>query len=257
LSTPFPVSSDAEIWAAIQTYPAGRLSDIVRDSDPGRNNIPLAIKYVSAESASFYHKRLASKFNISTAVGYTWGTGTYVAPLAFPTSSAIFGRLGVVAQFDPSGWRVFDATDLKNQNLYLSWTWRQALWHRLSMLTAGSAFYNQELRNRFRSHFEVDCVLFPPDQVNTQYTKSTDVWMCVTDWEARNTIRMDNKGSSKFTMLKSCVLADEEFYDVSGGIERGAHLNPGGRILTKDADVAQTIADRYFSGKDDWVRVDS
>ena len=162
MGTPFPVSSDAEIWAAIQTYPAGRLGNIVRDSDPGRNNIPLAIKYVSAESARFYQKRLTGKFNISTSVGYTWGTGTYVAPLAFPTSSAIFGRLGVVAQFNPSGWRVFDALDPKNQNLYLSWTWRQPLWHRLSMLSAGSAYYNQRLRDRFRSHFEIElCPLSP------------------------------------------------------------------------------------------------
>jgi hypothetical protein len=262
LGAPFPVSSDAEIRAAIETYPAGRLGDIVRDSDPGKNGIPLAIKNVSAESARFYQKGLASKFNISTAVGYTWGAGTYVAPLAFPTSSAIFGRLGVVAQFDPAGWQVFDAVNVKNQDLYLSWTWRQASWHRLSMLRAGSAFYNQELRNRFRSRFKIDCVLFPPDQENKQYTKNTDVWMCVTDWEtpktirAPKTIRMDDKGSNKFTVLKPCVLVDEEFYDTSGGTERRAYLNPGGRILTKDADVAQAIADSYFSGRNDWVRVE-
>lgn len=256
MGAPFPVSSDAEIRAAIETYPAGRLGDIVRNSDPGRNGIPLAIKYVSAVSAGFYQKGLASRFNISTAVGYTWGAGTYVAPLAFPTSSSIFGRLGVVAQFDPSGWRVFDAVDVKNQDLYLSWTWRQASWHRLSMLRAGSAFYNQELRNRFRSRFEIDCVLFPPDQENKQYTKKTDAWMCVTDWKAPNTIRMDDKGSSKFTVLKPCVLVDEEFYDFDGGTKRWAYLNPGGRILTKDADVAQAIADRYFSGRNDWVRVE-
>ena len=256
MGTPFPVSSDVEIRAAIQIYPAGRLGSIARDSDPGMNNIPLAIKYVSAESARFYHKGLASKFTISTALGYTWGTGTYVAPLAYPSSSAIFGRLGVVAQFDPSGWRVFDAVDPKNQDLYLSWTWRQALRHRLSMLTAGSAFYNQELRDRFRSHFGIDCVLFPPDQINSQYTKPTDVWMCLTDWEDPDTIRKNGE-SGKFTVLKSCVLVDEEFYDINAGTERKARLNPGGRTLTKDADVAQTISARYFSSSDDWVRIES
>jgi hypothetical protein len=78
LGTPFPVSSDAEIWAAIQAYPAGRLSDIVRDSDPGRNNIPLAIKYVSVESASFTKNawRASLTFRLQSAtpgaLEHTW-----------------------------------------------------------------------------------------------------------------------------------------------------------------------------------------
>jgi hypothetical protein len=254
LATPFPISSDADVRAAIQTYPAGRLGVIARDSDPFGNNIPLAIKYMSVDCAEYYRSGRASQFNISTTVGYTWGTGTYVAPLAYPTSSAIFGRLGVVAQFDPSGWRVFDEADRKNQNLYLSWTWRQPLYPRLSMLTKGSAFYNQELRNRFRSQFEIDCVLFPPDQINKGYTKLTDVWMCVTDWETR--YKIADKLSSRFTMPKACVLADEEFVDVDEGVERKAHLNPGGRVLTDDVDVAKEIARRYFSGVN-WVRVEA
>jgi hypothetical protein len=177
LATPFPVSSDADIRNAIKTYPDGRLGAIADDSDPFNNSIHLAIKYMSIDAAKYYRSGMASQFNISSTVGYTWGAGTYVAPLAYPTSSAIFGRLGVVAQFNPSGWKVFDAVDPKNQDLYLSWTWRQPLFHRLSMLTKGSAFYNQELRNRFRSHFEIHCVLFPPDQINKEYTKLTDVWM--------------------------------------------------------------------------------
>jgi hypothetical protein len=259
LGTPFPFSSDAEIRAAIQTYPAGRLGHIAQDSDPGRNNIPLAIKYVSAESAEFYQTKPTDRFNISTALGYTWGTGTYVAPLAFPTSSAIFGRLGVVARFDPSGWRVFDAMDPKNQDLYLSWTWRQplSLSHRMSMLTSTSAFYNQELRNRFRSNFGIDCVLFPPDQANAQYTELTDVWMCVTDWKAPHAIR-NSGGSSRFTVLRPCVLVDEEFHDVSdsGGRERGAYLKPKGRILTNNTDVAEKIYHRYLRNRGDWVRVE-
>jgi hypothetical protein len=262
LGTPFPSSSDTDIWNAIETYqpgqayPAGRLGQIVRESDPAGVNVPLAIKYVSAESAKYYGKGLASQFNISTALGYTWGAGTYVAPLAYPTSSAIFGRLGVVAKFDPSGWKVFDAVEPRNQDLYLSWTWRQAQWYRPSMLTTGSARHNQRLRNRFRSYFKIDCVLFPPDQVNWEYTKLTDVWMCVTDWKDPNTIK-ESGGSDKFKVPKACVLVDEEFYDFDGGTRRRAHLNPGGRALTDDTVVARKIAKRYFSHKDYWVRVKS
>jgi hypothetical protein len=256
LAAPFPVSSDTDIFNAIETYPNGRLGAIAQNSDPFNNKIYLAIKYMSVDAAQYYRGAKVGQFNISSTVGFTWGAGTYVAPLAYPTSSAIFGRLGVVAQFNPSGWKVFDAVDPKNQDLYLSWTWRQPLFrHRLSMLTKGSAFYNQELRNRFRSHFNIDCVLFPPDQINRDYTKLTDVWMCVTDWKSPSVIMKEGL-SSKFTVAKVCALADEEFYDVDEGIKRKAHLNPGGRLLTNDSDVAKLIAQRYFAGHD-WVRIEA
>jgi hypothetical protein len=250
---PFPYSTDHDVRAAVQTYPAGRLGALAQASDPGNSGIFLAIKYISARDAKYYSGG-AGQFNISDTAGFTWGRGTYVAPLAYPTSSAIFGRVGVVGQFVPKGWKVFDATDVKNQDLYLAWAWRQPSHPRLSMLTMGSAYYNHWLRNRFRQEFEIDCVLFPPDQVNNQYTKPTDVWMCVTDWTPGKQI---NDGlSDRFTYLKSCVLVDEEFDDVDGGITRNALINPGGRTMISDAARAAEIAIRYFGGTD-WVRVEA
>ena len=256
MATPFATPFDADIRKAVRPNPFGPIGVIARDSDPGGIGIPLAIKYMPAKSAIFYRSAKTRKFNISGTAGYTWGTGTYVAPLAYPTSSATFGRLGVVARFDPLGWKVFDAIDPKNQSLYLSWVWRQPLYHRLSMTTMGSAFYNQVLRNMFRSYFEINCVLFPPDQINTDYTKTTDVWMCVTDWKSPTVIK-DEGLSDRFNVAKACVLVDEEFYDENGGVKRIAHLNPGGRIMTKDDKVAEKIARRYFSPKSDWVRIKS
>jgi hypothetical protein len=77
----------------------------------------------------------------------------------------------------------------------------------------------------------------------------------VTDWKTPGTI-MEEGLSCKFTVPKVRVLADEEFYDVNEGIERKAHLNPRGRLMTNDADVATEIAHRYFAGHD-WVRIEA
>ena len=108
LAAPFPISSDADIEAAIQRYPNGRLCSIARVSDPFGNILCLAIKCMPVKCAEGYRSGRVKQFHISSTVGYAWGAGTYVAPLAYPISSAIFGRLGVVARFDPSKWRVFD-----------------------------------------------------------------------------------------------------------------------------------------------------
>ena len=81
------------------------------------------IKFVSSEWAAKYVT--PQQLKVSTTPALTWGTATYVTPLAFPLSSALYGRIGLVSEFDPWGWRVFDATRPSAQAAYLAWVQSQ------------------------------------------------------------------------------------------------------------------------------------
>lgn len=166
-----------------------------------------------------------------------------MTPLAFPVSSAIFGRVGVVASFDPTGWQVFDATSPANQQLYLSWATHQPLFQPAT-LTAQSGYYHQQLRDQFRKQFAIDCVLFPPDQKNTVYTGPADVWMNVTDWTTTDEIATG--WSARFVEPWLSVLVDEEFEDDLFGIQRRALL---AFTATRPANAATAlkIATRYLA----------
>lgn len=221
---------------------SGRMAQLVADSDPVGGGYPLIIKYTSTKYGGGYRAPGLS-LRISETVGFTWGTGTYVTPLCFPASGAVFGRVGVVASFDPTGWRVFDAESQANQQLYLMWASYQPL-YRQSTLTAQSAYYHQLLRNEFRRQFAIDCVLFPPDQKNTVYTAPADVWMNVTDWTATGDIATG--WSARFKDPWFTVLVDEEFEDDLGGTVRRALLALTTTRLAPAA-TAKTIATAYGS----------
>jgi hypothetical protein len=244
-SSAFPTPTDAAIRASIETYPGGKLGRLAAQSDPLGSGSPLVIKYIPARYAAIYQSP-GSTLRISDTAGFTWGTGCYVTPLAYPISSAIFGRIGVVAKFDPSGWRIFDATSTQNQDHYLSWAAGQLL-ARQAALTAQSAYYNQLLRDLFRVAFDIDCVLFPPDQTNAAYTRVTDVWMNVTDWTATAQKGIATGDSGRFTDPRIVVIVDDEFYDDLGGTVRQAML---GFTATKprNASTATEIAKKYAAG---------
>lgn len=212
---------NAAIRAAVQTYPAGPLKRIVA-SMPA----PLAIKYIPATYAKGYVNGTRPSLRISTSAGFTWGTGTYVSPLLFPISTAIFGRVGIVARFDPSGWRVFDATTAANRGLYIGWIGMQPL-HGALTLTMHSQLANQYLRDLFRKTYEIDCVLFLPDQFNAVYTDPVaDIWMNVTDWTPTGEIAVGDSG--RFTAPRFTVLLDEEFSPDQHDIERTTLIGPIG-----------------------------
>jgi hypothetical protein len=226
---PVPRDLDDQIEAAITSFP-GEILDIGTGLRP-----PLVIKYVSTRCAAIYH-RPGQRLNISDTAGFTWGRATYVTPLAFPLSTAIFGRVGVIARFDYGHWRTFDATNTANQRLYLSWLQAQAK-YREFVLTAQSAYYSQILRDTFRRRYHIDCVLFRPDQSNPRYTNiASDVWMAVTDWRPgkRNDIIATGL-SGRFLDARLTVVLEEEFVDQKGGIHRRELLNlagarPGGNL---------------------------
>lgn len=235
--TPVPSWLDTAINRAIEHYPSGRFGPIVAAS-AGHTGVPLCIKYTPAEYTRAY--RMAGKqLKVSTNPAFTWGMGTYVTPITCPLSAAIFARVGIVSQFDPSAWRVFDAVDPANEDLYLEWLGRQRAARR-AHLTMHTALDNFELRNNFRTHFQIDCVLFRPDQYNRQYTDPRrDVWMNVSDWRPDGTL--EDGWSTRFTDPKVCVLIEEEFVDVNGGRGRRGLLNLTGapaKPVLAAADVA-------------------
>ena len=138
--------------AHVRPYQSSRLADLFE-----RERIsPHAIKFVQSKWAASYLNPHPLK--ISNTPALTWGTATYVTPLAFPLSSALYGRVGLVSEFDPSQWRVFDATDPRARKAYVDWVRVQPAL----------------LRKKFREDFRIDCVLFRPDQEAEHYTDSNE-----------------------------------------------------------------------------------
>lgn len=236
MSAPVATGLDRAIETAVAAS-APALDDLVRRSRPtGKpTRSPLIVKYTAPKWSAVY--RAGAGIRISDSIGFTWGTGSYVTPLAFPYSSAIFGRVGVVAEFDSTGWRAFDATDPAKQDLYLDWARSQPMF-RLAALTMHSALYNHLLRDLFRERYAIDCVLFHPDQRSLTYTSRTDVWMAVADWQPHPSLRRLATGtSSRFHNVKVAVLVEEEFEDTLHGRQRAALL----RLTTSRPAASATI----------------
>jgi hypothetical protein len=219
---------------------------------------PLVIKYVSPASANAYYQP-GQKLFISQTPGFTWGRATYVAPLAFPVSTAIFGRVGVIAKFEVSpgrqSWTVFNATVADHERLYLRWLQTRPLYRRFA-LTAHSGYISQILRDTFRLNYNIDCVLFRPDQSNPRYTRTrSDVWMAVSDWRympgGNKTIRTGY--SDRFWDARLTVVIEEEFENQMGGIHRAGLLNLTAAPF--DPDLADKCANAYHTGR--VVRVQS
>jgi hypothetical protein len=72
---------------AIEAYAGSRLEALVSQAGP------YVIKFVNSRWASTYAS--PGPLKISENPALTWGTATYVTPLAFPLSSALYGRIGL------------------------------------------------------------------------------------------------------------------------------------------------------------------
>jgi hypothetical protein len=185
----------------ITPFASSRLAALVAQGGP------YAIKFVQSKWA--LHYSVPRPLKISESPAQTWGTATYVTPLAFPLSSALYGRIGLVAEFDPTEWKVFDATTPSGRSAYIQWARTQPTYFDL-LLTVHSTQANHFLRNHFRETFNVDCVLFHPDQEADLHTdKADDVWMAVTDWTPEGNI--DTRLSGRLANARFTVLLDEDF----------------------------------------------
>lgn len=230
-----PSSLDEEIQGAIKTYGQSDLMQL--DASYGN----YAVKYVSAK----YAKQTA--FYISTTPGFTWGTATYVAHFENPVSSAIFGRAGLVATYDATGWRTFDARNGRSERLYLQWLGFQPFVRNV-LLTTHSGYFNQLLRNRFRTHYRIDCVLFNPDQSNPHYTKPDDTWMAVSDFMSDGQLKIGY--SDRFKNVRLTVVIAEEFASLDPNVAMTLDALIGPLTPPVDPVVARAhFLSAYQSGK--------
>jgi len=240
-----------QVEGEIEAYEDSQLHNLV--SDHGE----YVIKFVQSRWASHY--TTPKKLKISETPALTWGTATYVTPLAFPLSSALYGRIGLVTDFSPHGWRVFDATKPSARAAYVAWARSQPSYSEL-LLTVHSTHANHLLRNRFRERFRIDCVLFHPDQEAEVHTDSSHhIWMAVTDWNARHRIRTTM--SDRLSRARFTVLLDEDFDLEDGGlpiqvaprkIERVTATFPMKNCIEvssarRDPTLPQTIVQHYTS----------
>ncbi len=168
---------------------------------------PCAIKFVQSKWAEHY--ATPHPLKISETPALTWGTATYVTPIAFPLSSALYGRIGLVTDFDASNWRIFDATRPSARTAYVRWARSQPIYSEL-LLTVHSTHANHLLRNQFREHFKIDCVLFHPDQEAEIHTdRAQHIWMAVTDWAKNGSI--ETGMSQRLSNARFVILIDEDF----------------------------------------------
>lgn len=195
------VSISRSVEKEIRDFSSSRLASLVSRYGP------YAIKFVQSRWAATYE--LPRQLKISETPALTWGTATYVTPIAFPLSSALYGRIGLVTDFDASGWRVFDATTPSGRREYVRWAKAQPIYEDL-LLTVHSTHANHLLRNQFREQFHVDCVLFHPDQEAESHTdRFHHLWMAVTDWTSSGIIQ--NGMSQRLRNARFTVLIDEDF----------------------------------------------
>ena len=193
----------------IEQYTTSRLARLLADAGG-----PYAIKFVKSRWAVNYLN--PSRLKISDSPALTWGTATYVTPLIFPLSSALYGRIGLVTDFDPGGWRIFDATVPAARAAYVQWIRVQPAFSDL-VLSVHSTQANHFLRNKFREDFNIDCVLFNPDQEADLHTdRATDIWMAVTDWTVQG--RIDANMSDRLSHARFTVLLDEDFVLEENGL---------------------------------------
>lgn len=182
---------------------------------------PLAVKYVPSAWAATYKQPNQGLFIGSK--NYTWGRGVYVTGVEEPLSTAIYGRVGIVARFDPTDWRVFDARDQVNRDLYLRWLHAQVDYPD-AVLTVHSDYWLHEFRNLFREQFRIDVILFRPDEMDLQrwYATPSDTWLAVSDWQSSG--RLAEGYSSRFFDARMTILIEDEFVPDKPALTRSAQL---------------------------------
>jgi hypothetical protein len=205
---------------------------------PAAQGARYVIKYLPATRLrSFYRSAPAGggskRLFAACKPGYTWGDAVYACPLQSPFSSMFYGRVGVVGVVDPK--RVFDAADAQGRSHYQKWIQSQSKWYELLTTTIHEEAANRYLRNRFRTHFQIDCVFFHPDQVAPGYSnRRQDIWFAITH-------EVGGRVASGLTNAVSnpewCVVLCEEFAPATGKLAYGPLLGPErrGRPLSQSS----------------------
>lgn len=181
----------------------------------------LVLKHLAASNL---RRTLRLGFYASSEKGFTWGDGVYVSPLSQPLTTMMYGDVGVAGSVDADGLRFFDAVDPAGLQMYQRWIQGQGPEYDLLTTTVHSDFANRQLRNDFRTRFQIDCVIFLPDEPCVHYTDPhNDRWLALTHWNAANAV---GYGPSKVVRkLKWCFVSADTFERENLGFK--AHLYPG------------------------------
>lgn len=171
------VERDIEKWIEVSSRGFDKFRD---EKDPNKVWI---LKYFSPRFLEAFMKN--RELAISATPGFTWGDGVYVAPLCYPYSTMMYGRVGVMGWIEANDLRnVYDASQLRGRELYQEWISGQSFLYRVLTTTIHADLANRQLRNRFRKRFGIDLVYFSPDQHNRAYVSSGDLWFCLSDWSS-------------------------------------------------------------------------
>ena len=253
--TGVPAPVDRQIETAIDTATRQGLAAVAAPGRPPRE-ARYIVKYTSAKYGGRYppvsHPAGPLGLFVSPNPGFTWGVGLYGCPVAFPVSGAIYGRCGVVAELpSTAGWRVFDATNSGTAQLYVQWAQEQPIYLMLT-LTAHANWANHLLRNLFKSRFQIDVVVFHPDEFQADYTsRKTDRWLAISEWSAPGRLASGG-GASRAIDPRLTVILAEEFEPTRSGIRRKSLIGPTPTLPTMLPSAADVIG-AYLASDLLWV----
>ena len=177
---------------------------------------------------------------ISTTAGFTWGDGVYVVPLDHVRSAMIYGRVGVMGWLDASDRkRVYDAADPAGLALYQEWIHFKPGLFTLLTTTVHAQFANRRLRNAFRRRFDIDLMMFAPDEFNRAYVRpAQDRWCVVSDFSSGVVTAGTVGFSAKIRECELVAIGTEEFIATQNGLFRNETLGP----------AVDQLAGTYYGG---------
>lgn len=236
--------------------------------DPDRR--PLAMKYVQSKWAKDYVRKPNNNGFYIGNKDFTWGKAVYVTGVKQPLSTAPYGRVGLVSYFEPDGpdgpWRVFDARDKANADLYLEWL-RLQLVYDDAILTVHTNHWLHGLRNYFREEFSIDVVLCEPDEHDEgwKYTHPKDIWLCVSDFGFGPSLPPINPKlppnhrwlasnySARFPDVRLTIVPEEEFVGPEDPTSIRPPHDPLPRVaqlaVSGKAPVAPNVVRAYWQNK--------
>ena len=250
-----PTPFDIQIERVIQTATSTGLASIAAPGRPAFE-ADFVLKYTNAKQGGRYppspNAIAAPGLWVSPHPGFTWGPGVYACPIAYPLSGAIYGRCGIVAELPPTGtWRIFNAVDPTNAQLYVRWIQHQPLFEMLT-LTAHADWANHLLRSLFKERFVIDVVVFSPDEFHDNYTDRTqDRWLAISEWAATGKL-VSGVASTRVLAPSLTLILAEEFEKKTSGIRRQALIGPTAHLATMMPTPMDVIT-AYRAGNFLWV----
>jgi len=174
------------------------------------------IKYVPA---SYLATILATgQLYAGERAGFTWGDAIYVAPLKTPRTTMMYGHVGIVGTYPTADTRIFDADSSTGIRLYQEWIIHQATAYRELTTTVHAPSANRDLRNAFRTRFQIDLVSFRPDEPCPDYVvPAMDWWLAITHWDAYRAV--GHGFSRAVASLKWCVVTPDAFAALGKGYQ--------------------------------------